>query len=123
NIDKQIHERVPPSMTERRKDLNIEPASVPAIWEEVVAACLQKDPAKRPQSAFEVANRLQLSSAPIRTKTTRPTKAVLWAGVALVCLMGLGGWYVAKLNLHTRAASAATNVLSQVAAIAEKSIA
>src|SRR5260370_20432425 len=54
NIDRQIHERVPPSMTERRKDLNIEPAFMPAIWEEVVAACLQKDPAKRPQSAMEV---------------------------------------------------------------------
>src|SRR5437870_270396 len=59
NIDRQIHERVPPSMTERRKDLNIEPASVPAIWEQLVAACLQKDPGKRPQSTAEVANRLQ----------------------------------------------------------------
>ena len=47
NIDRQIHERVPPSMSERRKDLNIEPASVPAAWEDVVAACLEKDPAKR----------------------------------------------------------------------------
>src|SRR4029077_14892935 len=45
NIDRQIHERARPPMTERRKDLNIEPASVPAIWEEAVAACLQKDPA------------------------------------------------------------------------------
>jgi serine/threonine protein kinase len=65
NIDRQIHERVPPSMTERRRDLNIEPASVPAIWEQVVAACLQKDTAKRPQSAIEVAHRLQLHSVPI----------------------------------------------------------
>jgi len=31
NIDQQIHERVAPSMTERRKDLNIEPALVPAV--------------------------------------------------------------------------------------------
>jgi serine/threonine protein kinase/tetratricopeptide (TPR) repeat protein len=123
NIDRQIHERAAPSMTERRKDLNIEPASVPAIWEEVVAACLQKNPAKRPQSALEVANRLQLSSAPIRTKTTRPTKAVLGAGVALVCLMGLGAWYFVKPKLHTKAASVATNALLQVATIAEKSIA
>src|SRR5512132_1871402 len=69
NIDRQIHERVAPSMTERRKDLNIEPASMPPIWEEVVAACLQKDPAKRPQLAVEVANRLQLSPAPIRIRT------------------------------------------------------
>jgi serine/threonine protein kinase len=68
NIDRQIHERVPPSMTERRRDLNIEPASVPAIWEQVVAACLQKDTAKRPQSAIEVAHRLQLPSVPIPAK-------------------------------------------------------
>jgi serine/threonine protein kinase len=54
NIDRQIHERVAPSMTERRKELDIEPALVPAIWEEVVAACLAKDPAKRPQSTAEV---------------------------------------------------------------------
>src|SRR5215468_9391637 len=82
NIDRQIHERVPPSMTERRKDLNIEPASVPAIWEQVVAASLEKDPAKRPQSAMEVAHRLQLSAAPVPAKVvTRPipSKAILWA--------------------------------------------
>src|SRR5207253_7886351 len=47
NIDRQVHERVAPSMTERRKDLNIEPAAVPAIWEETVAACLAKDATKR----------------------------------------------------------------------------
>src|SRR3989441_2150048 len=60
NLDRQIHERVAPSMSERRKDLNIEPASVPAIWEETVAACLAKDPGQRPQSAAEVAPRLSL---------------------------------------------------------------
>jgi serine/threonine protein kinase/Tfp pilus assembly protein PilF len=123
NIDRQIHDRVPTSISERRKDLNIEPPFVPAIWEEVVAACLQKDPAKRPQSAVEVANRLQLLSAPLRTKTKRPTKAALWSGVTLVCLIGLVAWYFAKSKLHTNAASAAANALSQAAAIAEKSIA
>src|SRR5947207_7200681 len=45
NIDRQIHERSAPSMTERRKDLNIEPALVPPVWEETIAACLAKDPA------------------------------------------------------------------------------
>src|SRR5205823_1227818 len=39
NIDRQIHERVAPSMTERRKEFNIEPALVPKVWEETVAAC------------------------------------------------------------------------------------
>src|SRR2546425_1241482 len=53
NIDRQIHERVAPSMTERRKELDIKPALVPAVWEETIAACLAKDPARRPQSATE----------------------------------------------------------------------
>src|SRR2546421_3564612 len=47
NIDRQVHERVAPLMTERRKDLNIEPALVPPLWEEVIEACLAKDPARR----------------------------------------------------------------------------
>jgi len=127
NIDRQIQERVAPSMTERRKEFNIEPASVPAIWEEVVAACLQKNPAKRPQSALEVANRLQLSSAPVGTRAaikSVPSKTILWAGAAvLICLIGVGTWYFAKSKLHTKAVAVATNALSQAAAITEKSIA
>src|SRR6516164_415087 len=49
NIDRQICERVAPSMTERRKELDIEPAFVPQIWEDTVATCLAKDPSRRPQ--------------------------------------------------------------------------
>src|SRR5438046_7615033 len=127
NIDRQIHERVPPSMTERRKDLNIEPASVPAIWEQLVAACLQKDPAKRPQSAMEVAHRLQLSAAPVPTRFVPravPSKAILWAGAAvIICLIGFGTWYFAKSKLRAKVATPATSALTQAARITEKSIA
>src|SRR5947207_8441300 len=42
NIDRQIRERIAPSMSERRKEFNIEPAHVPPVWEETVAACLAK---------------------------------------------------------------------------------
>jgi serine/threonine-protein kinase len=59
-------------MTKRRKDLNIEPASVPAIWEQVVAACLEKDPARRPQSAMEVTRRLQPTSGILAEPTVAP---------------------------------------------------
>ena len=127
NIDRQIHERVPPSMTERRKDLNIEPASVPSIWEQTVAACLQKDPTKRPQSAMEVAQRLQLSAASVSaTVMTRavPSKALLWAGSAiLICLIGIGAWYFAKSKLRAKATTVAPTALTQAAAVTEKSIA
>src|SRR5207247_3677220 len=74
NIDRQIHERVAPLMTERRKELHIAPALLPPVWEEAVAACLAKDPAQRPQSAAEVANRLQLSLPLTRTLRTRATR-------------------------------------------------
>src|SRR5205814_1980371 len=47
NIDRQIHERSAPSMTERRKDLNIEPALVPPVWDETSEACLAKAPWRR----------------------------------------------------------------------------
>ncbi len=34
NIDRQIREKVPPSMTERRKEFEIEAQPIPAVWEE-----------------------------------------------------------------------------------------
>src|SRR5215470_8257410 len=70
NIDRQIRERVAASMTERRKELDIEPAFVPSVWEDTVAACLAKDPSRRPQSAIDVAQRLQLPSGPARISPT-----------------------------------------------------
>src|SRR5437762_4472860 len=70
NIDRQICERVAPSMTERRKELDIEAVSVPQVWEDTVAACLAKDPSRRPQSAAEVAQRLQLPSGQERIGLT-----------------------------------------------------
>src|SRR6201993_3005820 len=97
NIDRQICERVAPSMTERRKEFNIEPASVASIWEDTVAACLAKDPSQRPQSAAEVAQRLQL--APARTGTrvipgkSSNRKALLIGGIAALCVAALAGLY------------------------------
>src|SRR5205823_8375210 len=69
NIDRQICERVAPSMSHRRTEFEVEPASVPQVWEDAVAACLAKDPSRRPQSTAEVAQRLQL--APAQTRTGR----------------------------------------------------
>jgi serine/threonine protein kinase len=128
NLDRQIHERVAPSMTERRKDLNIEPASVPPIWEQTVAACLAKDPARRPQSTAEVANRLQLSLPQTRllwTRATRPLKKIaITAGVAAACLIAIAGWYFTKSKPRVQpAASVSTAPVAQATAVSEKSIA
>src|SRR5438105_978199 len=75
NIDRQIHERVAPSMTERRKEFDIESALVPQVWEDAVAACLAKDPPRRPQSAAEVAQRLQFAPEQTRAITTVSAKS------------------------------------------------
>ncbi|PYL82046.1 MAG: hypothetical protein DMF21_03260 [Verrucomicrobia bacterium] len=120
NIDRQICERVAPSMTERRKELDIEPALVPQVWEDGVAACLAKDPSQRPQSVAEVAQRLQLAPGPTRIsrapvkKSNR--KALLAGGIAAISLLVLAGLYFGALKRQAKP-------VSQSAAIPEKSIA
>jgi serine/threonine protein kinase/Tfp pilus assembly protein PilF len=120
NVDRQICERVAPSMTERRKEFNIEPASVYQIWEKVVADCLAKNPLRRPQSAVEVAQRLQLPSghARIRTTPARTSKRnpLLIGGIAAVSVLVVAGVYFGASKRHAQP-------ISQASAIPEKSIA
>src|SRR5215475_11047421 len=68
NIDRQIREKVPPPMLQRRQELEIEGEPIDANWEQVVRACLAKDPTRRPQSVSEIADRLELP-----LPGTRPT--------------------------------------------------
>jgi serine/threonine protein kinase/Flp pilus assembly protein TadD len=120
NIDRQICERVAPSMTDRRKELDIEPAFVPPIWEDTVAACLAKDPLRRPQSAIEVAQRLQLPSGRATTGTipgkSRNRKALLISVVAALSVLALA-------SLYFGASKRQPKPVPQSAAIPEKSIA
>jgi serine/threonine protein kinase/Tfp pilus assembly protein PilF len=131
NIDRQIHERVAPSMTERRKEFDIEPALVPQVWEDAVAACLAKDPARRPQSAAEVVQRLQLTAPQTRPVPSllikRPKKKLLFAaGIAAVCLLAIGGSYFGLWKRHGKPVAhpgEASSPQSSVLAIPAKSIA
>ncbi len=69
NVDRQVHERTPPPMSFRREELDIvDGEPIDPIWEEVIAACLQKDPALRPQSALEIVEFLR---APPEKETNR----------------------------------------------------
>jgi serine/threonine protein kinase/Tfp pilus assembly protein PilF len=106
NIDRQICERVAPSMTVRRKELDIEPALVPQLWEDVVAACLAKDPSRRPQSAAEVAQQLGIIPAQTRTRAV-PRKRLnrktpIIGGIAALCVFALAGLYFGLLNREAK---------------------
>jgi serine/threonine protein kinase/Tfp pilus assembly protein PilF len=120
NIDRQICERIAPSMTERRKELDIEPASVASIWEDALAACLAKDPSRRPQSAAEVAQRLQLTSPPTGTRVAPAHRAnrkpLVIGGIAMLSILALAGLYLGMLKRQPEP-------VPQAAAIPEKSIA
>src|SRR6266478_400814 len=120
NIDRQICERVAPSMTERRKELDIEPALVSQVWEDTVASCLAKEPKRRPRTTADVAQRLQLASGQIRTSSARRkssnSKAMLIGGIVAVSVLALAGLYVGVLNRQAKP-------VPQAAAIPEKSIA
>lgn len=72
NVDRQIREKIPPSMADRRKDLEVEGEFIDDVWEKAIAACLAKDPARRPQSFAEVAQRLGIDSP----KTVRAARAI-----------------------------------------------
>ena len=58
DVFKQLHEVIPPSMTERLFEFGIHDVVVPLNWEETVAACLEKDATRRPVSIRDVAARL-----------------------------------------------------------------
>ncbi|WP_009958416.1 protein kinase domain-containing protein [Verrucomicrobium spinosum] len=79
DISMQITAKNAPSVRQRREELEIQAAEdIPRDWEDAIAACLNKDPAKRPQSAGELARRLGLSArtdgimAGVRVKTDGP---------------------------------------------------
>lgn len=111
-LTQQITHDKPPSMTERRKQIVAEKNRsvvsgnivVPKLWEEVVAACLAKDAAQRPQSAREVAVRLGLvagtaTAAPfefgdsISARRKRRRKQILLAAAAVVVAgAGAAAW-------------------------------
>lgn len=62
DVSMQITVKTAPTLKARREEFEIQGAGeIPAEWEAAIAACLEKDPEKRPQSAGELARSLGLS--------------------------------------------------------------
>src|SRR5687768_2206331 len=101
NIDRQIREKMPPRMTERRRELEIEGGPIDSTWEDVVRACLAKDPAQRPQSVSQVAKELEVPSPKTRRRahpgaSEEPRKrAGLFIALGMLALVAaIAGWYL-----------------------------
>ena len=98
NIDRQISEKTPPRMTDRRRELEIEAGPIDATWEDIVRACLAKEPARRPQSVTEIAKQLAIPS----TKTPRRQQAevkqskkrvgLFLVATVMLGIVAIGGW-------------------------------
>lgn len=108
NIDRQIREKIPPPLMQRRKELEIEGEPIDPSWEEVTRACLSKHPEKRPQSITEIANRLELPSPKTRrTKSVRAEDGFkrwipLVVTAAAVLVVGAGGWLAFRTTQKSR---------------------
>jgi serine/threonine protein kinase len=99
NIDRQISEKTPPRMTDRRRELEIEGGPIDATWEEVVRSCLAKDPTRRPQSVSQIAKQLTVPSPKTRrgqqsvARQSRNSLSMLVAFAVLLGIAGLACWY------------------------------
>ena len=114
NVDRQIREKIPPPMAHRRKELEVEAGPIDENWEAIVRQCLAKDPARRPQSVVEVAQRLEVPSPGTRRAARDATKqtsklASFVGAAALLAVIGVAVWYFGFF----RNADKITNMVTQ----------
>src|SRR2546423_8831193 len=100
NVDRQIREKIPPSMAQRRKELEIAGDQIDESWKRVVASCLAKDPRRRPQSVAHIAEHLELATPKTKTHKVPPLprtrRRSRWLAATAITMLGLVAaavWY------------------------------
>jgi len=147
-VESQIREKTPAPIGRRRAELEVSSnIPVPQEWEETIAACLAKEPARRPQSAAEVARHLGLRehfapvmpvvASPVLPPTPQPIapkEEKAWAGrnatvtatvgtLFLSALLGLGWWGIQRARQEPEQRQAATKAEESTEAVREKAVA
>lgn len=128
DIATQITSKIPARMEERREELEIKASDrIPKEWEEVIAACLHKDPSLRPPSAGKLLELLGLKGgtsaatqaySPAATisgkaKTPARSRTPMYAAAAAVLVLGAGAAVYFKSDAKPAAANEASNPVPQ----------
>lgn len=72
DLPTQINSKIPPSMLERRQELEIPTSdTIPKIWEDAIAACLHKEPSMRPSCAGALAEMVGLKPGTVTLRTAQ----------------------------------------------------
>lgn len=124
DLSTQINSKIPPSLQERRMELEIKGGEpVPKMWEEAIAACLHKDPAMRPTCAGVLAEMLGLKPATVTVRTgtyaaaaartptqkARSNAPLIAAGTALLLGGGAAAYFMLQPDKSVEAPTAVTS--------------
>lgn len=107
DVASQVREVTAPPINRRRVTLGIAGDPIPKHWEDAIAACLAKQREGRPQSAAEVAGRLQLEGM-IRLTTAREiAKPVFQRYLKIGALAGGAAAVLGAAVIYSRSSSPA----------------
>jgi hypothetical protein len=105
DLSTQIREVIPESMAQRRRNSGRPESALPPAWEDAIAACLAKEPSRRPASGKEMACLLGLAVQPPAEATVLAARAFSFAEISAS---------IAKWLKDPRLASALSRVAGQV---------
>lgn len=133
DLPTQINSKIPPSVHERRQELEAQAKdAVPKVWEEAIAACLHKEPSLRPSCAGALAEMLGLKPITVTVRTGAYAAAaarsaasqstgnkvpLIAAAAALAIGAGAAAWYFTQ---EPEKKDSGTSPSSAVASVPDK---